>query len=100
YPIPNAFIQGISSANVQLGLDQLEKRGFIKRDGNKWLLSKKGTEMAVQDAHNQQLWDIYREYNDELDLPLIQEDRQKDIHEVLPQAAIEKLELKLKGMLA
>jgi hypothetical protein len=59
-----------------------------------------GAEMAAKDAYNQQLWDIYREYNDELDLPLIIEDRQKDIHEVLPEPAVQKLELKLKGMVA
>lgn len=98
YPVPDTFITGISGANVKMGLSQLEKSGFIKQDNDVWLLTKSGAEMASQDVHNQKLWEVYREFNDELELPLVMEDRQQNIHDILPEPAIAKLELKLKGM--
>ncbi len=100
YPVPHNFIMGIGSANAEVGLRQLEKRGYIQRDGHAWVLTTVGAEVAAEDAHNQQLWEVYREYGDELQLPLVMEDRQKDIHEVLPEPAIQKLERKLQGMVA
>ena len=98
YPVPDNFINGIGGANVKMGLSQLEKRGFIKQENSNWLLTTSGAEMAAQDVHNQKLWEVYREFNDELDLPLVMEDRQQNIHDILPEPAIAKLELKLKGM--
>ncbi|MEM9950488.1 MAG: metal ABC transporter permease [Chloroflexota bacterium] len=99
YPIPNTFITGISE-NATIGLAQLEKNGYLTRTGSAWQLTAEGIQQAQQDRRNQQLWDVYREYNDALDLPLIKEDRQRDIHEVLPAPAIQKLETKLKGSVA
>ncbi|GAB4519240.1 MAG: hypothetical protein OHK0046_27790 [Anaerolineae bacterium] len=100
YPVPAAFILGIGSANVKVGLRQLEKANYIRRAGDAWVLTVRGAELAADDAHNQQLWDIYREYGDELQLPLIMEDRQQDIHSVLPEPAVRLLEHKLKGVMA
>ena len=102
YPVPNAMIVGMGGASAEIGLSQLEKRGYVQQQGETWILTNRGVEVASQDAYNQRLWDVYREYSDELDLPLIAEDRQKDIHEVLPEPAIEKLEqkLELEGALA
>jgi len=100
YPVPDSFIVGIGGANVQLGLKQLEARGYVKGDGNTWRLTSTGATVAKDDAYNQQLWDVYREYSDELEIPLIAEDRQKDIHDMLPRPAVEKLERKLEGMVA
>jgi len=100
YPVPDAVIRGIGSANVAHGLSQLLKREYVKQQGDTWTLTPQGIRMAEQDNYNQQLWDIYRVYGDELDLPFIHEDRQKDIHEMLPEPAVEKLELKLKGLVA
>ncbi len=96
-PVPMAFIAGIGGANAQLGLEQLQKRGYVQQRKDSWVLTSTGAEVAAQDAHNQRLWDVYREYSDELHLPLIAEDRQKDIHEVLPAPAVQQLERKLKG---
>jgi manganese/zinc/iron transport system permease protein len=100
YPVPASFIEGVGGANVKTGLAQLEYHGHIKADGNVWCLTASGARLAEQDARNQQLWDVYREFSDELDIPLIAEDRQRDIHEMLPQAALEKLDHKLKEVLA
>lgn len=97
YPVPASLILGVGGSSAELGLRQLERRGYIKQDGANWVLTPRGAEIAVQDARNQQLWDVYREYGDELKLPPILEDRQKPIHEVLPGEAIMHLERKLEG---
>lgn len=100
YPVPHAFISGVGGAQVEVGLKQLENNDYIRREGAAWILTERGVEFAAQDAHNQQLWDVYRQYSDELHLPLVMEDRQTDIHDVLPQPAIAKLERKLQGGVA
>jgi manganese/zinc/iron transport system permease protein len=100
HPIPASFITGIGAGSAALGLQQLEKHGYIHREGDQWLLTSSGAAAAEDDLHNQQLWDTYREYSDELSLPVIPEDRQKSIREMLPDGAITVLERKLKGTAA
>lgn len=100
YPVPEQFIKGIGGAHVELGLRQLAQNGYIKQVDSAWILTAQGARVAQEDVHNQQLWDVYREYGDELDLPLIMEDRQKAIQDVLPKPAVAKLEHKLQGGLA
>lgn len=100
YPVPASFMVGVGGSHVAIGLQDLEQAGYIKQSDSAWILTPTGADIAKKDAYNQQLWDIYREYSDELQLPLIMEDRQRDIHMVLPEYAIEKLEHKLKGAVA
>jgi manganese/zinc/iron transport system permease protein len=97
HPVPAAFILGMNGAT---GLDQLERRGLIEQDGDNWILTSSGIRLAEQNTHNQALWDVYREYGDQLALPLVAEDRQRDIHDMLPQPDVDKLEQKLKGYVA
>jgi len=94
YPIPNIFIQGIGGSHTPLGLNQLEKNGYIQAIDDTWQLTPKGIELATKDAKNQHLWELYRAYGDELHLPIISEDRQTDIYSVLPQETIQQLEQK------
>lgn len=96
YPIPASFILGIGDATVQMGLSQLEKRDHVRQEGDSWVLTPSGIGVAARDHRSQQLWDIYREFSDALKLPIIAEDRQRDIHEVLPGPSIERLEQKHK----
>jgi manganese/zinc/iron transport system permease protein len=98
YPVPEQIILGVRGSDAQLGLDQLEHQGYIQRQQGTWVLTQHGAEVASQDAHNQQLWDVYRLYGDELKLPLIMEDRQKPIGEVLPDEAVTRLQHKLEGV--
>ncbi|MFW5696498.1 MAG: metal ABC transporter permease [Phototrophicaceae bacterium] len=98
--VPAALIIGVGGPGAQIGLRQLERRGYIASEGDAVLLTAQGVNVAERDAYNQQLWDAYREYSDELRLPLIAEDRQRDISEMLPGPAVEKLERKLRGMVA
>jgi len=100
-PVPAALIVGVGGASAVLGLRQLEKRGYVRQDtAAAWVLTPEGARAAARDAYNQRLWDAYRLYGQELKLPSVLEDRQKDIHELLPLAAIETLERQLKGAAA
>jgi len=98
YPVPNNLILGVGGGSAELGLSQLQKRGLVQKEKkNRWVLTTEGIEMASQDAYNQQLWETYRLYSDELDLPLIKEERQRPIQEILPDDAVTRLERKLEG---
>ncbi len=96
YPIPAAFISGIGRGSAQVGLSQLEKAGYITRQSDQWRLTPIGIEAAEEDLHNQQLWEIYRQYSDELDLPIISEDRRRSIREMMSDEAVMALEHKLR----
>lgn len=97
HPVPAAFITGIGGAGVDVGLDQLQRQGYIERNGTAWVLTPAGAQAASEDVHNQRLWDLYRAYGDELGLPTVNEDRQRAIGDVLAAPAITKLETLLKG---
>lgn len=96
--VPETFLVGVGDPSVKLGLRQLAQRGQAEPRGNAWALTSAGIEVARKDAENRQLWAAYRQYNDELALPLVAEDRQRNIRQVLPGEAVEKLERKIKGV--
>jgi manganese/zinc/iron transport system permease protein len=93
--VPETFLSGVSGNVVKLGLQQLLHKGYVQQQGSDWQLTPAGAEVASRQNHNALLWDIYRQYNEQLDLPLIAEDRQRDIRTVLPETAVSKLEQKL-----
>ncbi|MEM7801381.1 MAG: hypothetical protein AAF633_19460, partial [Chloroflexota bacterium] len=97
---PDLFLRGVSGNVATLGLQELEAQGHIEKAGSNWQLTQSGAELAKTQAHNVLLWDIYRQYNAELDLPLIAEDRQRDIRELLSNDVIETLENKLAEVVA
>ena len=97
YPVPHEFIVGVKGNHAQKILYRLEGRGYLQQQDETWILTAQGAAIAKDDVQNQKLWDIYRAYGAELRLPLITEDRQKNIRDLLPKIAIEKLEQKLKG---
>lgn len=96
-PVAEAFLVGVNGLSARLGLRQLASRGYVQHVGSAWSLTPAGVQVAVQDVQNRRLWAMYRQYNTELDLPLVPENPQEDIHNVLPGDAIQKLEHKLKG---
>jgi len=98
HPVPDMFLRGVRGNTSQLGLDELLKLSYITQDSDSWQLTASGVERAKNDHHNQQLWDTYRAYNAELDLPLVIEDRQKSIRDMLPSIAIQRLEEKLETL--
>lgn len=95
YPVPNDFIRGVRARSVESGLRQLRGAGQVMAGAGSWRLTESGIALARQDQRNQLLWDLYRLHGDELGLPDIQEDRQRNIESVLPAKAIEKLASKL-----
>jgi len=93
--VPDEFIKGIGNQSVLMGLQQLQDEDHVTYRYGHWTLTKTGAKMAQADAHNLRLWDMYRMYADELGLPILREDRQEDIRDVMPAEAVEQLERKL-----
>ena len=92
---PETFLFGVRGATAKLGLQQLQASGQAQRRDGAWILTPAGIEAAVQDDRNHQLWAVYRQYSDELALPVVAEDRQQDIANLLPPEAVAQLEYKL-----
>ena len=92
---PESFLFGVRGATAKLGLQQLQARGHAQRSNGAWMLTPAGIEAAAHDDRNHQLWAVYRQYADDLALPTVAEDRQQDIANALPPAAVAKLEYKL-----
>ena len=92
---PETFLFGVRGATAKLGLQQLQASGQAQRRDGAWILTPAGIEAAVQDDRNHQLWAVYRQYSDELALPLVAEDRQQDIANILPPEAVAQLERQL-----
>ncbi len=90
--VPQKFLQGVSGNITRLGLEQLLRRGYVQQIGEGWRLTNSGAEAAAHQAQNALLWDLYRQYNETLNLPLIAENRQQDIRLLLPETAVAKLE--------
>jgi len=95
--VPESFLVGVRQATAKIGLRQLASEGQVELAGRSWSLTSAGLEAAIQDAENQELWLLYRQYGDELALPLVAEDRQQDIRALLPVDAVEKLVQKLEA---
>ena len=95
FEAPEPFLFGVRGATAKLGLQQLQTRGQAQRRNGAWMLTPAGIEAAIQDDRNHQLWAVYRQYADEMALPIIAEDRQQPIANALPPAAVAKLEYKL-----
>ncbi|MDE2776537.1 MAG: metal ABC transporter permease [Chloroflexota bacterium] len=95
-PVPDAFIRGVGDRRAALGLRELTSDGFVSLGNAGWQLSQSGIERARRDFHNQRLWESYRFYAHELDLPIVAEDREGEIESLLPAEAIASLEAKLR----
>ena len=96
-PVPDDFLRGIDERSASLGLRQLKRARQVEFTEGGWQLTQTGVERAQQALHNLRLWEMYRLHADELALPTLQEDRQLDIRELLPAAAIAALESRLEG---
>ena len=82
----------VAFALVMISLAVAPGRGLMWRG---WQGRKNRRRFAQRGARNLRLWDMYRLYAEELGLPIVQEARQQDIGDVLPAAAVKKLERKL-----
>ena len=77
---------------VSEGINELKRRNLIEQQNGSIALNSDGIKVAMQDARNQDLWQLYRSHNEQLNLPIVPEDRNKPIDEFLPETAIHKLE--------
>lgn len=77
---------------VNEGINELARRNLIKQNDGTIALNNDGVKVAVHDVRNQDLWELYRSHNEQLNLPIVPEDRNKPIDEFLPETAINMLE--------
>jgi manganese/zinc/iron transport system permease protein len=94
---PETFIVGVRGGTGRRALRTLLARGLLRRvedveTGCIWTTTDRGAEIAFRDARNQQLWDLYRSLGDRLELPIVAEERERDIRAVLPQDSVDHLE--------
>lgn len=82
---------------AKVGIHELEGNGYITKNNGAWYLTEKGIESAKADARNQALWQLYRRRGAALNLPIVPENREQDIEEVLPRDALTRLEDLLTG---
>lgn len=88
----------VRGAMAKIGLHELSKVAWIERNNGAWYLSEKGIAAAKADLRNQQLWQVYRRYSQSMDLPIIPEDRESPIDELLPDEVLKRLEKRLEGV--
>lgn len=96
-PVPDDFIRGVADRSAELGLRQLSRAGQAIFSETGWRLTASGIQKARQNEHNEKLWDMYRLHAHDLDLPVLQEDRQAPIVSLLPAVAVAQLERKLQA---
>ncbi|MFP4431173.1 MAG: iron chelate uptake ABC transporter family permease subunit [Spirochaetota bacterium] len=94
--VPDSFISGLRGHRGTKGLRTLLSSGLARKTeegdtGVRWRLTEKGAQVAAVDARNQRLWDLYRELRDQLDLPTVAEERDRDIRAVLPEETVDTL---------
>ena len=94
--VPEAFLSGLRGGVAHKGLRALLSEGHVRRiqdkeHGATWALTAQGAQVAAADAKNQRLWDLYRQLGHDLGLPVIPEERERDIRAVLPQEDVETL---------
>ena len=97
--VPQSFLIGLSGSVAKVGLQRLQSQGYVQKQNGGWELTTTGMAVASQQAQNALLWDVYRQYNESLNLPMIAEDRQQDIRKLLPESAIIKLKQQLEDNL-
>ena len=95
--VPEAFLIGLRGTSGRRSLRRLLAQGFMRKiedseSGVRWFLTASGREVARDDARNQHLWDLYRSLATQLGLPVVVEERERDIRAVLPPAAVQDLE--------
>lgn len=80
----------VASVVVALSISLAPGRGVI------WVLLRRRRDArrfaARKDAVNQRLWDLYRTLREGLGLPMVKEDRERDIRALIPPEAVEALE--------
>jgi hypothetical protein len=92
YRVPEGMLVGLRGNIARYGLQQLQETGLVANLDNHWSLTEAGLKKASGDMRNRELWEAYRLYHDDLQLPLIPEDRTKSIDSLLPASIVAKLE--------
>ena len=98
YPSPAKLLQNLRGPMANGAIQSLSHDGLIEAAGEGWRLTEDGIHHAEDAIENQALWDLYRQHHVELGLPTLPEDRQQDIHALLPAKALDALRQMGRGM--
>lgn len=97
HPAPAGMLMALRGPAARVGLRQLQQTGLARRvDSDSWALTEMGLAAAREDARNVNLWNLYRQYAEELHLPAVREDHQQRIDSVLAREHVQRLERLLK----
>ncbi len=97
-PAPAGMLVALRGPVARAGIKQLAQAGLIETNGDDhWALTRTGLAAAREDARNLRLWDLYRQYSEALDLPVIAENHQQPIKSLLPASAVARLETMMDG---
>ena len=80
---------------ARAGLKRLREQGWIKRTDTQptqWRLTDSGIQKAESDARNRDLWRLYQQQGQALDLPIIPQERNQPIDTFLSDEAVQALE--------
>ena len=84
YAVPQGTLVAVRGNLARTGLRQLEQDGFVRSGNhNTWQLTEAGIAEATSDETNQALWDLYRRFGEDLNLPHLTEDRRQDLQALL-----------------
>ena len=93
YPAPGGMLVALRGSMARPALRELQGEGLLQESGDDaWSLSPAGKQRVEADRRNQRLWELYREYGEELGLPTVNDDPQQSIEQRLPASAIARLE--------
>ena len=97
YPTPTGYLDTLRGTGSHIGLKKLKRQNLLAESKDGWILTKDGLAQAENDILNQRLWQMYRLYGHDLQLPIIPDNPRVDIRSLLPDDAINQLELKMEG---
>jgi manganese/zinc/iron transport system permease protein len=100
YPAPTGTLVALRGKAAHVGLKSLTNDGLIAQANPQkqaWKLTPQGVQAAQANAYNHHLWELYRQYGEDLQLPMIPEAHQEDIRKLLPASALVHLEALAEG---
>ncbi len=101
FPAEASMLAGVrGSAAAQLGLQQLQKAGLVSSTSKGWTLTPNGIERARKEVENQQLWELYRLYRDDLKLPYFPENHQLELNRLLSHEEVARLQHAQQGVVS
>lgn len=89
---PESLLRNLRGSAALTGIKRLEDQHLIHAENGSWALTPGGVNRAEEIVRNHTLWDLYRQFGEELNLSRINEDRSARIDDMLPADEVQQLE--------